>query len=157
MRWHKYDINRLISQLLPIHLRRLNLFLFLSALLSPLAKLMNDIRYKMQHDCRVIYLEKMLNEIFEMPGYDPNQHEETKIIYIGPGNIPDELYIYLDTEPNEPAWLGGVYLLTIQEQLEDYYDFCVIVPQGYDVSENKLRRWVDFYKLAGKKYIIIYE
>lgn len=173
MRWHKMDITRLISQLLPLHLRRVKLLLWMQALLRPLDWLMGETRYKMQHDGRVIYLEKVLNEQMGVLAYDPNDHEATKKIVIGPGNLPTEVYIFLDTEPDDPPYLDAwdvgqfpadpVWLLTQEEMEAQYLDFTVKVP-GYLVQyltdipkwESRITRLVDYYKLAGKEYKIIW-
>ncbi len=163
MRWHKYDISRLVPQMLPVRLRRLSLVLFITALVSPLAWLMERIRYKMQHDGRVIYLEKVLNEAVSAPGYDPENHEATKLIYIGPGEIPDEVWIFQEAEPDEPPYLlqegepGEItYLYTQGEIDEQYCDFTVIIPVALQIMETKLRYLLNYYKMAGKKYRIVY-
>jgi hypothetical protein len=116
----------------------------------------------MQHDCRVIYIEKMLNEAFAMPGYDHQNHEATKVIYIGDGNIPDEVYIFQEEEPDEPIWLDDLdngeelYLFTQEELNEQYSDFTVVAPAALSSQESRIKRLVDYFKMAGKKYKIEY-
>lgn len=158
MKWHSYNISKLINWMLPSSLRRLHIVLFLYALTMPLRWLIDSILYKMQHDCRVIYIEKVLNEVFEISGYDPQNHEATKVIYIGDGTIPDEVYLFQEAEPDEPLWLDDdeVFLYT-QEELEELYsDFSVVVPVALQSQENRIKRLVDYFKMAGKKYKIEY-
>lgn len=158
MKWHSFNISKFINWSLPIALRRLKLVLFLYALTMPLRWLIANVLYKMQHDCRVIYIEKVLNEAFAMPGYDHQNHEATKVIYIGDGNIPDEVYIFQEEEPDEPVWLDDdeVYLFTQEELDEQYTDFTVVAPLSLQPQENRIKRLVDYFKMAGKKYKIEY-
>lgn len=157
MKWHKLDIPKLITISLPVVLRRWGLVALLNDILAPFARLVDDVRYKMQHDGRVVYLEKVLNESFDMPGYSPKNHEATKTIVIGPGNIPVQIYLYLKAEPEEPLWLDDdVWLQTGPEMWQNYYDFTVKAPQGLSIQKNKIIRLVNFYKMAGKKYKIVY-
>lgn len=164
MKWHSYDISRLVPQLLPIALRRLYLVLFITALLSPLSWLLERIRYKMQHDGRVIYLEKVLNEMASIPSYDARSHESTKVIYIGPGEIPDDVWLFQEEEPDLPPYLFQegetgeffTWLFTQDELNEQYCDFTVVIPRTLRYMDTKFRYHLDYYKMAGKKYKIVY-
>lgn len=165
MRWHSFDIVKLVSLLLPMKMRRLNLVLFLNVLTLPLGYLVAQILYKMQHDGRVIYLEKVLNEAFDMPGYSAASHESSKIIYIASGEMPDETYLFQMNEPDDPPFVGldanindgdDVWLYTQEELDAQYNDFRVVVPMALQEFENKIKNLVDYYKMAGKKYKIEY-
>lgn len=162
MTWHKIDIHKLFVQLLPVSLRRLHTVLFLHALSLPLKRLTENVLYKMQHDGRVIYLEKVLNEAAEIPTYSAKNHENTKVLFIGPGEIPDEVYIFQNPEPDAPVWLelgdefpneaDKTYLNTQAELDDEYCDFTVWVPGTMNYLETKLRHLINYYKMAGKKY-----
>lgn len=163
MKWYSFDIIKLFCLLLPVRLRRIHTIQFLNALTSPIGALAKDIRYKMQHDGRVIYLEKVLNEAFNIPGYSPTSHEISKQIYIGPGEIPDEVYIFQPDEADRPPYVGdpmhvndgdAIFLFTRGELDAQYCDFTVVVPSGLDISDIRLKSIVDYYKMAGKKYKI---
>lgn len=163
MKWHSFDISRLIQLLLPVRLRGIAILHFLQALLVPLKNLVKNTLYTMQHDSRVIYLEKVLNEA-AIPGYDATNHEATKSIYIGPGEIPSEVYVFQEDEPDLPPYIGvlqyapdgdAVWLHTQTEQDAEYCDFTVVVPSALSVSRERLSYLVDFYKMAGKKYKFI--
>ena len=99
-----------------------------------------------------MYLEKMLNEYFNVPGYNNQNHENTKIVFIDDAPKPPIKYIYLNQEipPKEYLYLGTKYLTGN----EDYFDFIVHIPSSYVFVEAKLRAMIDYYKLAGKKYRI---
>lgn len=163
MKWHSFDISRLIQLLLPVRLRGIAILHFLNALLMPLKNLIENTLYMMQHDSRVIYLEKVLNEA-AIPGYDATNHEATKSIYIGPGEIPSEVYVFQEYEPDLPPYIGvlqyapdgdDIWLNTEAEDNEVYADFTVCVPSALSVSRERLSYLVDFYKMAGKKYKFI--
>mgnify|MGYP006182056483 FL=1 len=64
MTWQLFNINKLIQLLLPTFLRKNKLIAILESVATPIDTLYQDTLYKMQHDCRVIYLEKVLNQQF---------------------------------------------------------------------------------------------
>lgn len=161
MRWYSIDIAKLFIQLLPMRLRRLNMVLFLYALSMPLSRLVERVLYTMQHDSRVIYLEKVLNEAAKISTYDAGRHVQTRVIYIGPGEIPEEVYLFKENEPDVPPFIGitaiaedgdAVWLHTQTEQDAEYCDFTVWVPRSLEHLETRLRYLVNYYKMAGKKY-----
>src|SRR5690606_25620670 len=127
MMWANFDIARFIQLFLPIAQRRLLTIGWIKAVLAPLEWLKDDILYRMQHDCRVIYMEKMLNEKFSVAGYDADDHEATKVIYIDEGEIPE--YVWLNTSQNpDKIWLGTQYLNTSGFYNDNYSDFVVRCP-----------------------------
>jgi hypothetical protein len=155
MIWTNFNIEKVIKLLLPIIMRRFRTIEWIKALLAPIEWLKADILYRMQHDCRVIYMEKMLNEKFNTPGYDPNDHEETKVIYIDEGNTPERLWLNKSTNPDK-IYLGTAYLNTTGYYNDDYSDFIIYVPSIMEPLEPKVRKYINYYKLAGKAYKIIY-
>lgn len=153
-----YSINwaSLIMMLLPPFLRRTKMVLWLEALSAPAISLhaknqifREQLRYKLQHNGQVIYLEKVLNEFLNVAGYDPTDHEATKIIYIGSGEqlIPNYIYINPEQQPidlyteseNEP-----LYLLTDIEYSE-YSSFTIMIPIAQPYNEAQIRALVDYY------------
>ena len=152
MNWVVINFNQFIQILLPTFLRKPKLLAFLNSIVKPLDSLYKETLNKMQHTCQVIYLEKMLNEYFEVPNYNPIYHDSTKIIYIEDAPIPPTKYIYLDQEipPNNYLYLGTHYLTGDI----DHIDFIVYIPSNYVFEEDKLRAIINYYKLAGKKYTI---
>lgn len=158
MNWATIDFKRLVVLLLPTGLRKAKMISWLCGLVSGLDWLYVDLLYKMQHSCQVIYLEKVLNEYAEahgvavLPKYDPNNHEATKKIKVVDALRPQTNYIYQRQEipPKTYLYLGRKYLSGFGE----YYDFVVELPLYINISEVSMKQIIDYYKLAGKKYII---
>ena len=150
MNWHKLSFTILVNQCLPIVLRKAKTTAFLNCIVLPLQSLSDLTLYQMQHDSRVIYLEKMLNEYFEVATYNPNSHIATRQIYIVDTPQVPKTYIY-QPEENQPLYLGEVYL---DRDNVTTADFIVKIPIAIEFDEPRLRAVIDFYKLAGKKYII---
>lgn len=134
------------------------MFGFLGAIVAPLQLIHEETLYKMQHDGRKIYLEKVLNEKFEVAGYDHQDHEATKKIYIE--DIPEtaKLYIHLDLESEvefmEDADSDDDLFLDADAENVVSYSFIVFVPDSYGLNQLKVRALVDSYRYIGKKYII---
>jgi hypothetical protein len=159
MRWREIRFDKLIGWLLPTFLRKVKQFAWLYALLYPVVWLYENVLYRMQHDCRVKYMEKMLNEWFNTPDYNPNDHEDTKTVFIGDGFRPKKTYIFQDYE-NKPVYAfqdteeKPIYIYRALEFLQNYYNFIVWVPLSYVYNEAILKARINYYKLAGKKYKI---
>lgn len=150
MNWLSIDFKQTMMQLSHSSFRAERFEAFVTAFSLPLQTLANKTLYEMQHDSRVIYLEKMLNEWFEVPTYNPNSHIATRQIYIVDVPQVAKTYIY-QPEENQPVYLGMVYL---DRENETNADFIVKIPVTIEFDEPRLRALIDFYKLAGKKYII---
>lgn len=150
--WATVDFNILVEMLLPTFLRKNKMLALLRAFVKPLDNIYKDTLYKMQHTCQVIYLEKVLNEWFNVPNYSALNHENSKKIYIEDAPKPPTKYIYLQQElpPNNYLYLGTQYLTgeTI------WNDFIIFIPSSYTIDMPKLTALVNYYKLAGKKYTI---
>lgn len=151
MNWLSIDFKETILQLSHTSFRSERFEAFASAFSKPLQTLANKTLYEMQHDSRVINLEKMLNEHFQVPTYNPNSHISTRRIYIVDSAQIAQNYIY-QPEENQPIYLGTVYL--DGDSASNNYDFIVKIPIDIEFNELRTRALIDFYKLAGKKYII---
>jgi hypothetical protein len=94
----------------------------------------------------------MLNEYFEVPNYDHQDHENTKAVFISDVVLPPEKYLYQRPEipPKQYLYLDTQYL----SGNEIYFDFIVNIPSSITFDEPKLRAEIEYYKLAGKKYKI---
>ena len=152
MNWVIINFKTLLALLLPSFLRKKKQLLWLSCLLQPLEELYGELLYKMQHTSQVIYLEKLLNEHFEVVGYDPENHETTKQITIEDASFVPVNYVYLTAEipPYPYLYLGTKYISSVA----NYTDFIVKMPASIPYEETKLRLLIDYYKLAGKQYEI---
>jgi hypothetical protein len=150
MNWLSLDFKKTFVELSPSFFTDERFEAFNSAFAKPLQVLADKTLYEMQHDSRVIYLEKMLNEYFEVATYNPNSHIATRQIYIVDTPQVPKTYIY-QPEENQPLYLGEVYL---DRDNVTTADFIVKIPIAIEFDEPRLRAVIDFYKLAGKKYII---
>ncbi|WP_298307289.1 hypothetical protein [Flavobacterium sp.] len=150
MIWQKIDFNVLNEIYLPGFFRNNDILDLLNSASKPIVELHDESLYKMQHTSQVIYLEKMLNEFFEIQTYDSNSHIATRQVYIVDSPQPAKNYIY-QSEENQPLYLGTIYL---DRDNETNADFIIKIPESLEFDEPRLRAKVDYYKLAGKKYII---
>lgn len=159
MFWLTTNFIELIKQLMPTFLRKSKHIALLSSFVSPLQTVHDELLYQMQHDGRTIYLEKVLNEHFEVAGYDHQNHETTKTVYIEDVPEPEKLYIYQDEEIentfilDEPDSENDLFLDQENENLTAY-SYVIYVPDIYTFSEPKLRALIDIYRYIGKKYQI---
>lgn len=151
--WFNLDVNKLVVLLEQTFLRRPKQLAFLQALAAPIATIHQnwfvkrlDNLYKLGHNGQVCYLRKALNDAF-----DPSLRRIT----ITDGNRYTREYIYTNIE-QQPTSLGTIYLRQVGDYADTGADFRVVVPKGFDLVGNnfQLRALVDFYKLAGKRYLI---
>ena len=154
MRYSQISFRDYITNLLPPFLRKNRHKSWLFALLAPLVWLYEDTLYKMQHDGRVIYLEKVLNEKAQVPGYNPNNHEATKKIRISQYDAVQKQWLYLEPE-KKPAY-EPISLYTETEINNDRSGtgFNVLVPAVFSSKKSIIRQAVEYYKLAGKTFQI---
>lgn len=149
--WFKNNIKKAVVWLMATYLRRSKHIAWLQACVAPLIYLQDVTLYKMQHNGQVVYLEKVLNEWFEVEGYNPNLHRESKKVYIVDAYYAKRQYIYQNYE-EKPIYLSKTYIHKRSEYSAEYFDFVVMIPQGYRYNEAKLHALINYYKLAGKKY-----
>ena len=150
MYWISTNFKQQFLDLSPTFFRGERFEAFLGAFAKPLQTLADTTLYQMQHDSTVIYLEKVLNEYLQIATYNPSSHIATRQIYIIDTAQAPKTYIY-QTEENQPLYLGTVYL---DREVTTTADFIIKIPSSVSFDELKLRAVVNFYKLAGKKYII---
>lgn len=151
MYWISTDFKQQFLDLSPTFFRGERFEAFYSAFAKPLQTLADNTLYQMQHDSRVIYLEKLLNEYLGISTYNPNSHIATRQVYIEDAPQALKNYIY-QTEENKSVYLGTVYL--DREVAQDQYQFIIKIPASIIFNDTRLRALVDFYKLSGKKYLI---
>ena len=160
MFWSTIDIDKLSKEFLPTYFRAKQAVCHNEAFLSPLQTIADQTLYKMQHNGTKIYLEKMLNESYSVPGYDNQDHEGTKLIYIDDIAQEDKLYIWQneetdssfledDDDPNE----DDVFLVD-EESGASFASWTIFMPDTITFQEITLRALVDSYRYIGKKYNI---
>ena len=159
MTWQVVNLKKLVELLLPTFLRKSVTLAFLTSNIKPLDTLYVDTLYKMQHTCQVISLEKMLNEYFEVPGYDHQNHEATKKVKIKDEYFPPENYIYKVGEfrptvdyDNTDLWLDEDEIWLVDDL--SHFDFVILIPIAYALQLDQLTAIMSYYKLAGKNYRI---
>ena len=152
--WYSVDYRRLALLLTPTFLRKPVLNAVLYALIKPIetlhfiwSRFREDNIYKLEKTGQVCYLRGALNDVF-----DP----DLRRIYIdGSGGNAEKTFIYTPAE-NQTKYLGTLYLRASLEFADNGADFLVFVPSGIVASQSfELRALIDFYKLAGKRYLII--
>ena len=107
---NKYTIlkwEKLLLWLIPPIVRKKTHAAWLKTLISPIQSLYDKTLYKMQHTGQVIYLEKVLNETFNITkNYNPNfsieQKRQEGLIYIDESVRPSLQYLYLHKEYYNP-------------------------------------------------------
>ena len=165
--WARINFSVLVQLLLPTFLRKPQQTAFLNAMVKPLDSLYVDTLYKMQHDSRVIYLEKVLNEHYTIAGYSDQNHEATKRIFIEDEYFEPENYAYQDQEQYASIEYNEVVLWARKNAIipndgddifltddVDHFDFVVKIPVSLNIDQVKLKILIDYYKLAGKLYRI---
>ena len=150
MYWISTNFKQQFLDLSPTFFRGERFEAFLGAFAKPLQTLADKTLYQMQHDSRVIYLEKVLNEYFEVPTYNASSHIATRQIYIEDAPQVPKTYIY-QPEELQPIYLGEIFL---DKDNEITADFIINIPVAISFDEPRLRALIDFYKLSGKKHII---
>ena len=154
MRYSQVSFRDYISSLLPPFLRKNKHKSWLFALLAPLVSLYEDTLYKMQHDGRVIYLEKVLNEKAKVPGYNPNDHEATKKIRIRDYDTVKKNWLYIELEKKPSYEPMSLYTETEINNDSSGTGFNVHVPAAFTSKKSIIRQAVEYYKLAGKTFKI---
>ena len=164
-RWQNIDFDKLVGLLAPTILRRAKKLAFLRILVAPLKRIHYDFSqkrnarngdlYRLGHNGQVYYLRKMLNDNFD---------NEQRRIRILEGNKFRRKYIYTRGE-NKPVYLGKMYLRGRSDYADTGVDFIVSLPkdvwQRHRTEQNNSERFytieafIDFYKLAGKRYKIV--
>lgn len=159
--WYNMDVYKLAQQLLPPTLRRKRLFALLSVLIYPLYLLLQqfqsfrqDCIENMQINGQVIYIEKILNNMYFL---------ENREIYIE--DIDEhQSYLYERSEGLIGVWLyqrsERERTTHLKQRNEGNLDgnYIVNIPSFLSENTEEIRRIVEKYKPAGRKYIInIYE
>ncbi len=162
---YNIDFNKLAGLLLPTLLRKPKMLAFLRLLITPLKRIHYDFSqkqnnqngdlYRLKHNGQVCYLRKVLNDNFD---------KEQRRIRILDGNKFRRKYVYTRGE-NKTIYLGTMYLRSRSDYADTGVDFLVELPkdvwQRHRSQQNDAERFyaieafVDFYRLAGKRYKIV--
>lgn len=148
-----------LGEFLPSIFRILDIFIFLYSFLRPFEYIhglfmanRNETIYKAEHNGQVCYLRGMLNDTF-----DVSQRRIT--IDEAPQYNPVVFYRRIENKPvifSRRAQNNPVVFSKRGYMLADGYDFVVYVPKEYEGQDKRIRSQINYYKLAGKQYDVIY-
>ena len=135
MRIFELNLRRLVILLLPTFLRKSRLVAWMQILIAPLEQLQYDFGLKRLNDT----FDQVLRRI----------RIEDMIHF-------NALYIYTEPE-NQPVYLEEKYLYTSGEMQVSGVNFSVHIPNELRTREVEIKALIETYKIASKRYIIIYE
>jgi hypothetical protein len=155
MRLFQIDIDRLASLLLPTFLRTRIIFAFVRAMIQPVSTLLDKFNsnrtnnlYDLGHNGQVCYLRALLNDSFDT---------DLRRIRIVDTERFDWTFIYPEAT-DRPLWLNIVEVASEDFTGDDATDFSVIVPAGISQTvKPQMISLINYYKLTGKRYSIIFE
>jgi hypothetical protein len=158
MNWYRIDYKRLVLLLLPTTLRRSRLTALLNAAVAPLSRLYvrfmgfrDDTRYRVEHNAQVCHLQAVLNDAFDYVD---------RRVYITDAQ-QQEIGQFLWREAEDRPILLGVFLLNRERFMgADAIDFIVRLPADLQLTpdnQNMLHSLLRYYKLAGKRYVVMNE
>lgn len=149
------DFTILIRWLTPHALRKSKLLIFLKAFAWPVSQLHNDFLrfvaaklYRLSHNGQVCYLEKVLNDAFDVI---------SKRIYIGDFEGVERIYFWPELDNRDVNFGVDQFFYEDAAYADSGVDFVVHVPFGVAASIPQLalmNSLLNEYKLAGKNYLI---
>lgn len=158
---YRYDVDKWLLHQLPLVFRRPKLYALIRCIAVALThvyttfwRYSNDVRRRLDNTSQVISLERWLNDVFFLDGDIQIKDYASDNVYLHfQGEIPEDIYIGYDSEDaaiylsaNNPGVLSG--------------GFAVYVPAELATEDNLriIRKWVEYYKMAGTEYkIVTYE
>jgi len=152
--WYSTNFYSFPIELLLTSIRKPRIIIWLQAMFSPIILLdykwqrkRIDSLYRIEHTFQVCYMRGALNDKF-----DPT---ERRIYIDGTGGEASRTYIATPPE-QRPVYLGTVYIGTADESADSGVDFFVYVPREIMQEQSfEVRAEIDFYRLGGKRYLII--
>lgn len=164
---YNIDFRKLANMLTPPFLRKLTHIDWLETLFKPLEEVNFKFKifrkesiYKVTHNGQVVYLQKVLNDAFD---------NEFRRIYIVDSFAIEPLWVYPEANQRD-IYIGEVgdseTVYVYDESIFDDsdVDFIVVMPielmpaTDYDLNivEIQIKSLVNYYKLASKRYKIIW-
>lgn len=161
------DFAYIIECLLPPFLRGPKMLAWLISLTKPIETLYNTFQAfrsssldKVSYNSQIIYLEKLLNDRFNPSMVAPIYIADVaNISYTYVANKAegyDPIYIGNKAEAGTPLYIGN------RSEYQGQYEFKVMVPAAVyadlladnEALLNTMKALINFYKLAGKRYLI---
>lgn len=154
---YNFDVNRIVKLLLPPILRvgknidfLLIPFRIIDNIINELKQLRNKQIYFSQFNSQTIVLQHLLNDLFD--------NQLRRIYIINTANIYYP-YFYNEIENKPPIYLhykieNMPFYMKFQIEYHSLNDFIVYVPSALTINIQLMKYYIDYYKVAGKKYII---
>jgi hypothetical protein len=157
----KIDFQKLALLMTPIFWRKSVFIDYINLFVEPLAVVHADFlrfrekeKYKVIHTGQVLLLEKVLNDSFD---------KSDRRIFISEEAIFDPLFIYSTIE-NKPVFLGTEYVNEKQAENVIEVDFIINFPIALKPNnsialinfENRIKAETNYYKLASKRFKILW-
>jgi len=149
-----FDINRLVVLLIPTFLRKRFNFALVRAMVQPVSTVMSLFEanrqanlYNLNHNGQVCKLRAVLNDAFDV---------EQRRIRIEDSERWDWTFVYQESE-DKPLWLDTLLIASDAFTSDAGTDFTVVVPASLgEAIRPQMISLVNYYKLAGKRYSIIF-
>lgn len=159
--WYDINFEKYVYLLLPPVLRKRLLFVWLMCIIAPFqaiyAELMTyrkGVMNRLNFSGHVQYLEKVLNDEYGLEKREifiTDQNESALYTYLVSENQP-AIYLHLKAET-------GAERVFVKNVNEGSYvgAFTVNMPSSFDTPDNvaRIKALVNYYKPAGRKYIIV--
>lgn len=161
MRMYGLNVAQLVIKLIPVKIRGNNFMAWIGSLVQPVQSLnaalvsyVSGIRYDLLFTGQVIYLEHILNDVFDAAGRE---------IYIDdPAVYVEENYIYNHVEDDDTLIIYNkveaqpeLYIFNAAEYNSLNVDFIVFVPDTVVFNaavEVQMRAVIDRYRHVGRRY-----
>jgi len=153
---YNINIKRLVAWLIPSVFKSKTLPLLIRSFCVPIEqnyiafmKKKEAVLYQLSHNSQVCYLTKLLNDKF-----DPDQKR------ISLEEIPhlQALYIYPQSDGSRKTLYLGQEIIRPKSDFDRTgVDFKVVLSSGLKLNQNEkfeMQSLINYYKLAGKQYII---
>lgn len=155
--WYKFDPERFAEDMLPPILRRPLLLALLRAILKPLTSLMarftalrEQSRKRLAVTGQTISLVETLRERYRLPEgvIYITEPSERQLYIFQAGEGRTNTYIHSTREQRDPT------TIRFAEEGSREPDFTLHLPDFLASEEAEIRRFLDLYKPAGKRYAI---
>ena len=150
------DFKKLISWLIPPVLKSNHLPILLNAFIAPIKntyrsfiQFKTESEYRLSNNSQVCYLTKVLNDRFDL---------DKRQIIITDSSRYTQLYVY-PAKDGKDVFLGEEFIRPKTDFADTGVDFTVILPENFRIDENEMyemKSLINSYKLAGKRYKIVY-
>lgn len=162
--WYSIDIIILIQMLMPSILQKPRHLAWLKALLAPLMEIHEEFKIfrvefnrRLRYNGQVIVLENLLNNLFDID-------DRGILVQTNPSGL-SQIYLFNKEENQVPNYIyqkaegKPIYIFQKNENLQQIWDFEVIVPDGILTAEQErqLKAITNKHKLDGKRPRFIYQ